>query len=51
VCSDDNHVSRRLASLHEAVDERYFVSTREVLEVQLSRAGVRLAVILNRIWQ
>jgi S1/P1 Nuclease len=50
-CSDDNHVSRRLAALHEVIDNRYFTATHEVLEVQLVRAGVRLSVILNRIWQ
>lgn len=50
-CGDDNHVGRRLLALHEVIDESYFAATHEVLEVQLVRAGVRLSVILNRIWQ
>jgi len=50
LCSDDSHVSYRLASLNEVVNEPYFLATQEVLEEQLSRAGVRLAVILNRVW-
>jgi S1/P1 Nuclease len=51
LCSDDNHVSHRMADLHEVVDQGYLDATQEVLEVQLTRAGVRLAAILNRIWK
>ena len=50
-CSDDSHVSHRLAALREVVDEKYFVATNIALEVQLVRAGARLSAILNRIWQ
>ena len=50
-CSDDNHVARRLAALHEVVESRYSGNVAPVIEQQITKAGARLAGILNRIWQ
>jgi hypothetical protein len=51
VCSDDNHVSTRLAALHEVIDANYSGNVAPVIEVQLTKAGARLAAILNHIWE
>lgn len=50
VCSDDNNVGHRLAALHEQVDLQYFNDASPVIEAQLTKAGTRLAALLNRIW-
>jgi hypothetical protein len=50
-CSDDNGVGERMEKLHEAVDEKYERATHEMLERQLTAAGVRLAAILNDVWK
>lgn len=50
-CSDDNHVSTRLAALHESIDSHYGSIAGPVIEVQLTEAGARLAAILNHIWE
>jgi nuclease S1 len=50
LCSDDDHVSHRLAKLKEHVDAGYLSSAGPVIEEQLTKAGTRLAVILNRVW-
>jgi hypothetical protein len=49
-CSDDNHVGRRLLALHASIDQPYAEATQPTLEIQLVRAGIRLAGILNRTW-
>jgi len=50
LCSDDDHVSQRLAQLHENVDQTYAAAVAPAIEVQLTKAGARLAAILNSIW-
>jgi hypothetical protein len=50
LCSDDNHVSHRLAVLHEGIGSSYTSHVSPVIETQLARAGTRLAALLNHIW-
>lgn len=50
LCSDDNHVSRRLAALRESIDQSYVNTVAGTVEEQLAAAGFRLAAILNSIW-
>lgn len=49
-CSDDGHVSERLAALHEDLQEPYIAAARPVVRERLARAGARLAAVLNQIW-
>ena len=49
-CSDDNHVSERLAALHEHLQEPYIAAARPVVRERLAKAGARLAAVLNQIW-
>ena len=49
-CSDDNHVSTRLLKLHEQVSQLYVDAVAPTLNEQISKAGVRLAMVLNQIW-
>lgn len=49
-CSDDNHVSQRLAALGEQVGPKYSAQVSPTIELQLARAGFRLAALLNHIW-
>ena len=50
-CSDDNHVSTRLLKLHEVVWQPYVDAVAPTINEQIAKAGVRLAMILNQIWQ
>jgi hypothetical protein len=50
-CTDDNNVGQRLNNLHETVDATYFSQSGRVIEMQLARAGVRLAMIVNALWR
>jgi S1/P1 Nuclease len=49
-CADDNHISARMLALHEQVDESYQAAAEPVVEEQLMKAGVRLAMLLNNLW-
>ncbi len=49
-CSDDHHVSERLAELHEELREPYIAAVRPVVREQLAKAGARLAAVLNQVW-
>ncbi len=49
-CADDNHVSDRLAALHESLQQPYIVEMRPVVREQLAKAGARLAAVLNQTW-
>lgn len=51
VCGDDRHVSRRMLRLHERVSQRYVDAVEPTVDEQIAKAGVRLAMILNQIWQ
>jgi hypothetical protein len=46
-CSDNNHVSARMADLHIVLGERYDNVSRPIVEEQLTKAGIRLAGLLN----
>lgn len=49
-CADDNHISARMLALDEQVDESYQAVAEPVVQQQLMRAGVRLAMLLNNLW-
>lgn len=49
-CSDDDHVSTRLAALHENLQQPYIAEARPVVREQLAKAGARLAAVLNQLW-
>lgn len=46
-CLDNNHVSARMADLHIVLGERYDNVSRPIVEEQLTKAGIRLAALLN----
>jgi len=43
-------VSRRMLALHERLGHRYQEAATPIIEEQLAKAGVRLAMVLNRVW-
>lgn len=49
-CTDDHHVSERLAALHEDLQQPYVLATRPLVREQLVKAGARLASVLNQLW-
>jgi len=49
-CADDDHVSTRLLQLHEELDAAYQDAAAPVVEEQLTKAGIRLANLLNTLW-
>ncbi len=49
-CADDNNVSSRMLHLHERLSREYQNAAVPVVKLQLARAGVRLAALLNSIW-
>ena len=46
-CADANDIGERMMQLHLVVDEAYQEAAAAVIQKQLARAGVRLAMILN----
>ncbi len=50
-CVDDNHVSTRLMSLHEQIGQQYVDAVAPTIDEQIAKAGVRLATLLNQIFQ
>jgi nuclease S1 len=46
-CSDNNHLAKRLADLHIVLGERYDNVSHPIVEEQLTKAGIRLAALLN----
>ena len=46
-CADNNHISHRLADLHIVLGEHYENVARPIVEEQLTKAGLRLAAMLN----
>lgn len=44
-------VSERLLALHERVGQHYQDAATPVIEEQLAKAGLRLALVLNQIWR
>jgi hypothetical protein len=49
-CTADHHVSQRMLKLHEQVSTQYVHAVAPALDEQIAKAGVRLAMILNRVW-
>jgi hypothetical protein len=49
-CSADNHVAHRMLNLHEHVSQQYVDAVVPVIDEQIAKAGVRLAIILNQLW-
>jgi hypothetical protein len=49
-CSADNRVSDRLFKLHEQLGSSYDTVADAAVQEQLTRAGVRLAAVLNSVW-
>ncbi|MGA2986115.1 MAG: S1/P1 nuclease [Terriglobia bacterium] len=50
-CVDDNHVSTRMLKLHEQVSQQYVNAVAPIINEQIAKAGVRLAMVLNQIWR
>jgi hypothetical protein len=48
-CADNNHIAKRMADLQIVLGERYAHVTQPMVEEQLTKAGVRLAALLNLI--
>jgi len=46
----DGHASLRLLNLHELVAQAYADAVTPVINEQIAKAGVRLAMILNQVW-
>ena len=46
-CADNNHIGVRLADLRIVLGERYDNVSRPIVEEQLTKAGIRLASMLN----
>lgn len=48
-CADNNHIGTRMAELHIVLGERYDNVSRPIVEEQLTKAGLRLAALLNSV--
>jgi len=49
-CADDNNIGARMLKLKEKIDPNYEAAAAPVIEEQLAKAGIRLAMILNEVW-
>jgi hypothetical protein len=49
-CADDHHVGERMLGYHENLGTAYESAVAPVVELQLAKAGARLAAVLNSIW-
>jgi hypothetical protein len=49
-CADNNNVGARMLALNEKLGPNYQAAATPVIQGQLAKAGVRLAMILNQIW-
>ncbi|HXZ11678.1 MAG TPA: S1/P1 nuclease [Candidatus Sulfotelmatobacter sp.] len=49
-CADDNNIGARMLKLKEKIDANYEAAAAPVIEEQLAKAGIRLAMILNEVW-
>ena len=49
-CADNNNVGNRMKNLKEEVGANYQTAATPVIQEQLAKAGVRLAMFLNQIW-
>ena len=46
-CADNNHIAKRIGELHIVLGERYDNVSHPIVEEQLTKAGIRLAGLLN----
>jgi hypothetical protein len=49
-CADDDHISTRMLRLHEQIGTGYQATAQAVAQEQLTKAGIRLAAVLNALW-
>ncbi|MBZ5501712.1 MAG: S1/P1 nuclease [Acidobacteriia bacterium] len=49
-CADDNHISSRMLRLDERLADDYERAAAPVVQEQLTKAGIRLAALLNSLW-
>lgn len=49
-CNGDDHISARMLKLHETLGAAYVKAASAVVQLQLARAGARLADVLNSLW-
>jgi S1/P1 Nuclease len=49
-CVDDNHVSARMLKLNERLEQPYQDVAARVVQEQITKAGARLALVLNQLW-
>jgi S1/P1 Nuclease len=49
-CADDDHIAQRMLDLNEKIGDEYEQAVAPVVQEQLTKAGVRLAAILNQLW-
>jgi hypothetical protein len=49
-CADDNHISTRMLHLNEDLEADYQNAATPVVQEQLTKAGIRLAALLNSLW-
>jgi nuclease S1 len=50
VCADDDHISTRMLKLREEIGANYQNAVAGVVQEQLTKAGTRLAAVLNALW-
>src|ERR1700693_516647 len=48
--TDDDHISIRMLKLREQLDDDYQKAVEGVIQERLTKAGVRLAAVLNALW-
>jgi hypothetical protein len=49
-CADDEHISKRILGLNEDLEDDYQSAAAPVIEEQVTKAGIRLAALLNSLW-
>ena len=49
-CADDDHISLRMLNLLEELNDSYEQAAQPAVEMQLAKAGGRLAAVLNALW-
>lgn len=49
-CADDAHISLRILRLNERLADDYQRAAAPIVREQLTKAGIRLAAILNSVW-
>jgi hypothetical protein len=50
-CADDDNIGNRMFALHEGISDAYQTVAAPVVDEQIAKAGIRLAMVLNQIWK